>query len=161
MTDVAVALTVNGKPHRVAAAPNVILADLLRDKFGLTGCKVGCDGGVCGACTVLVDGRPVAACATFAFAVEGRAVTTIEGLGHGDVLHGVQAAFLAEGAFQCGFCTSGMIMTIVAMLAETPNPDEATIRDWLGGSLCRCTGYRQIANAIRRAVRSNSVAQAS
>lgn len=152
MADVALTLTLNGKTHRVATAPNVVLADLLRERFALTGCKVGCDEGVCGACTVLVNGRPVAACTTFAFAIDNCAVTTIEGLGRPELLHRVQAAFLSTGAFQCGFCTSGMIMSVVALLAEHADPDDATIRDWLAANLCRCTGYRQIVAAIRHAV---------
>jgi carbon-monoxide dehydrogenase small subunit len=151
VTDIAIALTLNGKAYKLAVAPNLTLADLLRERFALNGCKVGCDGGVCGACTVIADGAPVAACATFAFAADGCAVTTIEGLGRDDALHRVQQAFLATGAFQCGFCTSGMILSIVALLEREPSPDDATIRDWLGGNLCRCTGYRQIADAIRHA----------
>jgi len=154
VTDVPISLTLNGKPHELAVAPNIVLADLLRDRFALTGCKVGCDEGVCGACTVLVDGIPVAACATFAFVADGRSIMTIEGLSLGGMLNRVQAAFLATGAFQCGFCTSGMILSIVALLAHTPDPDDETIRDWLGGNLCRCTGYRQIVDAIRHAVRA-------
>lgn len=156
MTDAPLSLTLNGKTHDLAVAPNIVLADLLRDQFALNGCKVACDEGVCGACTVLVDGVPVAACATFAFTIDGRSVMTIEGLGRGGVLNRVQAAFLATGAFQCGFCTSGMILSIVALLARDPNPDDETIRDWLGGNLCRCTGYRQIVDAIRHAVRAQS-----
>jgi carbon-monoxide dehydrogenase small subunit len=156
VTDVSISLTLNGKTHDLAVAPNIVLADLLRDRFGLNGCKIGCDEGVCGACTVLIDGTPVAGCAAFAFAVDGRSVTTIEGLGAAGVLDRVQAAFLATGAFQCGFCTSGMILSIVALLAREPDPDDETIRDWLGGNLCRCTGYRQIVDAIRHAVRIES-----
>jgi carbon-monoxide dehydrogenase small subunit len=156
MTDIAISLTLNGKACQVAVAPNLTLADLLRDRFALTGCKVGCDEGVCGACTVIADGAPVAACATFAFAADGCAVTTIEGLGRDGALHRVQQAFLATGAFQCGFCTSGMILSIVALLERESSPDDETIRDWLGGNLCRCTGYRQIAEAIRHAASSVS-----
>ena len=122
----------------------------------MNGCKVGSDGGVCGACTVLVGGIPVAACATFAFAVDGRSITTIEGLGRAGALDRVQNAFLATGAFQCGFCTSGMILSIVALLERDPDPSDETIRDWLGGNLCRCTGYRQIADAIRHAMLAES-----
>jgi aerobic carbon-monoxide dehydrogenase small subunit len=158
MTDVTLAFSLNGKPQRLAVAPNVVLADLLRERFALIGCKVGCDQAVCGACTILVDGRPVAACATFAFMVDGCAVTTIEGLAAPGALHRVQTAFLATGAFQCGFCTPGMILSIVALLAHDHNPDDETIRDWLGGNLCRCTGYGQIAAAIREAVPAPEVA---
>jgi carbon-monoxide dehydrogenase small subunit len=152
VTDVAISLTLNGKAQKLAVAPNVTLADLLRESFALTGCKVGCDEGVCGACTVIVDGAPVSACNTFAFSVDGRSVTTIEGLAAAGTLHRVQQAFLDSGAFQCGFCTSGMILSIATLLAREPKPDEATIRDWLAGNICRCTGYRQIRDAIERAM---------
>jgi aerobic carbon-monoxide dehydrogenase small subunit len=151
VTEISISLTINGTAHNLSVAPNIVLADLLRERFALNGCKVGCDEGVCGACTVLVDGKPAAACATFAFAVDRRSVTTIEGLGRAGELNRVQAAFLATGAFQCGFCTSGMILSVVGLLARVSNPDDETIRDWLGGNLCRCTGYRQIVDAIRHA----------
>lgn len=154
MTDVPISLTLNGKAHDLAVAPNIVLADLLRDRFALNGCKVGCDEGVCGACTVLVDGMPMAACATFAFAVDGRSVMTIEGLGRDGVLNRIQSAFLATGAFQCGFCTPGMVLSIVALLASRPDPDDEAIRDWLGANICRCTGYRQIVDAVRHAARN-------
>ena len=158
MTDIAISFSLNGKTHELIVAPNVVLADLLRDRIALNGCKVACDEGVCGACTVIVDGKPTAACVTFAFAVDGCSITTIEGLGRDGALHPVQTAFLATGAFQCGFCTSGMIVSVVALLARDPNPDDATIQDWLGGNLCRCTGYRQIVDAIRQAVVARPVA---
>ena len=154
MSEVAISFTLNGKPQSLAVAPNLVLADLLRERFGLTGCKVGCDEGVCGACTVLIDEVPVAACARFAFSADGRVVTTIEGLSRGETLDRVQAAFLAAGALQCGFCTPGMILSVVALLARVPDPDEATIRDWLGGNICRCTGYKSIVDAIRLAARA-------
>ncbi len=152
MNDVAISFTLNGKAQKLTVAPNVTLADLLREHFILNGCKVGCDEGVCGACTVIVDGAPVSACNTFAFSVDGRSVTTIEGLAASGTLHRVQQAFLDSSAFQCGFCTAGMILSIATLLARDPNPDEATIRDWLAGNICRCTGYRQIRAAIERAV---------
>lgn len=161
MTEIQISLSVNGKAHDLAVPPNAVLADLLRDRLALNGCKVGCDQAVCGACTVLVDGVPFAACATFAFAVDGCSVTTIEGLGRAGALDRVQAAFLATGAFQCGFCTSGMILSIVALLAREPDPDDEMIRDWLGGNLCRCTGYRQIVDAIRHVVLAEFVVTAS
>jgi carbon-monoxide dehydrogenase small subunit len=160
VTEIPIVLTVNGKVHDLAVSTNTVLADLLRDRLALNGCKVGCDGGVCGACTVLVDGIPVAACATFAFAVDGRSITTIEGLGRAGALDRVQNAFLATGAFQCGFCTSGMILSIVALLERDPDPSDEMIRDWLGGNLCRCTGYRQIADAIRHAMLAESAGPA-
>jgi aerobic-type carbon monoxide dehydrogenase small subunit (CoxS/CutS family) len=152
---ITVSVTLNGAPRQFTVAPNNVLADVLREHCGLTGCKVGCDQGVCGACTVLVNGRPVAACATFMFAVDGATITTVEGLASGDVLHRVQEAFVACGAFQCGFCTSGMILSAVALLAEHPDPDEATIRAWLAGNLCRCTGYAPIVAAVREAASHN------
>lgn len=154
MTEITVSVSVNGKPRRLAVSSNAVLADVLRERCGLTGCKVGCDQGVCGACTVLVDGEPVAACATFMFAVEGSEITTIEGLPAPGILHRVQQAFLARDAFQCGFCTSGMILSATALLARMPDPDEETIRRWLAGNLCRCTGYGPIVAAVRDAAQA-------
>jgi aerobic carbon-monoxide dehydrogenase small subunit len=151
MTGIGVSVTLNGLPRQFQVASNDVLADVLRERCGLTGCKVACDQGVCGACTVLVNGRPVAACATFMFAVDGAEITTIEGLATGDALHPVQEAFVTCGAFQCGFCTPGMILSIVALLGEEPDPDEHTIRRWLDGNLCRCTGYGPIVAAVRAA----------
>ena len=150
---ITVLVTLNGLPRQFAVSSSDVLADVLRETCGLTGCKVGCDQGVCGACTVLVNGKPVAACATFMFAVDGKEITTIEGLAPDDGLHHVQQAFLSCGAFQCGFCTAGMIMSVVALLMEDPDPDEETIRTWLGGNLCRCTGYNPIVAAVREAAR--------
>jgi carbon-monoxide dehydrogenase small subunit len=151
MTAISVCVTLNGVARQFQVAPNDVLADVLRERCGLTGCKVGCDQGVCGACTVLVNGRPVAACATFMFAVDGADITTIEGLAPGSSLHRVQEAFVTCGAFQCGFCTPGMILSIVALLDEEPHPDEHTIRRWLDGNLCRCTAYRPIVEAVHTA----------
>jgi carbon-monoxide dehydrogenase small subunit len=123
----------------------------------LTGCKVGCDQAVCGACTILVDGEPQTACTTFAFELDGKTVTTIEGLGSGlanGTLHPVQRAFLDHTAFQCGFCTPGMILSVTALLARHPDPDEATIRRWLNANICRCTGYAMIIDAVKAAARA-------
>jgi carbon-monoxide dehydrogenase small subunit len=156
VTDVAIVFTLNGKAHKLAVAPNLTLADMLRERFLLNGCKVGCDEGVCGACTVIVDGAPVSACNSFAFSVDGCSVTTIEGLASGGTLHHVQQAFLDSGAFQCGFCTSGMILSIVTLLSREAAPDEATMRDWLAGNICRCTGYGQIRDAIGQAMAAAS-----
>lgn len=142
---------INGVAHSILVEDRQNLADLLRDQLGLTGCKVGCDQGVCGACTVLVDGRPVAACATFAFMAEGAHITTIEGLSSGTGLDPVQQAFLETGAVQCGFCTAGLVLSVHALLARTPDPDDPTIRAWLGAHVCRCTGYAAILNAVRMA----------
>jgi carbon-monoxide dehydrogenase small subunit len=130
------------------------LADVLREDLQLLGCKIGCDQAVCGACTVLVDDIPVTACTTFAFELDGETVTTIEGLAEGGSLHRVQRAFLEHGAFQCGFCTPGMILSVKALLARHPEPDEALIRQWLNANICRCTGYQMIVEAVRAAART-------
>jgi aerobic carbon-monoxide dehydrogenase small subunit len=153
-----ISIAVNGRRQQFQVEPNEVVADVLRERCGLTGCKVGCDQSVCGACTVLVDGEPVAACATFMFAVDGTEITTIEGLAADDALHPVQQAFLSCGAFQCGFCTSGMILSIVALLRKNKDPDEPTIRRWLAGNLCRCTGYGPIIEAVREAAQASAEA---
>jgi carbon-monoxide dehydrogenase small subunit len=151
MTSVTRAFTVNGKPRHVAVADSQTLADMLRDQLGLTGCKIGCDQAVCGACTVLVNGTPVAACSTFAFMAEGAEILTIEGLSPRGRMGVVQQAFLEAGAVQCGFCTAGLILSVHALLRATPHPDDAAIADWLGGHVCRCTGYNAILDAVRLA----------
>jgi aerobic carbon-monoxide dehydrogenase small subunit len=151
-----IAVTINGCAHRLAVPPRRILADLLREDLQLLGCKIGCDQAVCGACTVLVDDLPVAACATFAFEVDGKAVTTIEGLAEGGALDLVQRAFLEYGGFQCGFCTPGMILSVKALLARYPDPDEELIRQWLNANICRCTGYQMIIEAVRAAAKAGS-----
>ncbi len=145
---VALALTVNGDPVRVAVPPARTLLELLRYDLGLTGSKQGCDAGDCGACTVLVDGRPVLACLTLAVTVDGRAVETVESLARGPDLHPLQAAFVRHGAAQCGFCTPGMLMSAVALLAEVPRPSRDQVRHGLAGNLCRCTGYTKILDAV-------------
>jgi carbon-monoxide dehydrogenase small subunit len=150
---IAISLTLNGRPLRMEVAPELMLADLLRDQCGLTGTKIGCDQATCGACTVLLDGAPVAACATFAWQTEGAAVTTIEGLAVDGALDPVQQAFKANSAFQCGYCTPGMILSAKALLATNPAPDRATIRDWLSANVCRCTGYQMIIEAVEDAAR--------
>jgi aerobic carbon-monoxide dehydrogenase small subunit len=147
------AFNVNGTTHHVMIVDEQTLADLLRDQLGLTGCKVGCDQGVCGACTVLVDGVPVAACSCFAFMVEGAVIETIEGLAPRGRLDPVQQAFLETGAVQCGFCTAGLVMSVHALLRRVPDPDDATISHWLEAHVCRCTGYTAILNAVRLAAR--------
>jgi carbon-monoxide dehydrogenase small subunit len=146
-------LTVNGRTYRLSVPPRLILADLLHDELQLTGCKIGCDQAVCGACTVIVDDLPVTACTTFAFELDGKAVTTIEGLARDGALHPIQQAFLDHGAFQCGFCTSGMILSVKALLARHPDPDEPLIRQWLNANICRCTGYQMIVEAVRAAAK--------
>ena len=146
-----ITLTVNECNHRLSVSARRILADLLREDLQLTGCKIGCDQAVCGACTVLVEGMPVTACTSFAFEFDGKAVTTTEGLAAGGVLDPVQQAFLEHGAFQCGFCTPGMILSVKALLARHPEPDEMLIRQWLDANICRCTGYEMIFDAVRAA----------
>jgi len=137
-------LSVNDRSVVVDVPVEMTLADFLRDRLGLLGCRVACDQGVCGACTVLVDDAPVAACSSFAFMAEGRRVRTVEGLAADDR---VRAAFLRTGAVQCGFCTAG-IMSVHALLLVDPDPDEAAIRSWLAGNVCRCTGYAPIIEAV-------------
>src|SRR6516165_2239612 len=157
MTDaIDITLTVNSRVHRLSVSPRRILADLLRDELQLTGCKIGCDQAVCGACTVLVEGMPVTACTSFAFEFDGKALTTIEGLAPGGVMDPVQQAFLEHGAFQCGFCTPGMILSVKALLARHPEPDEMLIRQWLDANICRCTGYQMIIDAVRVAAKAGA-----
>ena len=139
--------SLNGRDEEIEIEPGVVLADVLREEFGLTGTKVSCDQGACGACTVVIDGRPVASCTEFAYMVAGRSVTTIEGLGSASELHPIQRAFLEAAALQCGFCTPGMIMLLDCLLREHPNPDDATLRSWLSSNFCRCTGYQPIMDA--------------
>ena len=143
--------TLNGRRRQFDVEPNQLLIDLLREKMHLTGTKYGCGIGECSACTVLLDGEPVLSCLTLAGDVDGRDVTTIEGLSEGDEIDVVQEAFLEEGAVQCGFCTPGFIMTSKALLKEHPNPTEEEIREYLKGNLCRCTGYVNIIKAVKRA----------
>lgn len=151
---ISVRFTLNGKETEVATTTNRVLADLLRDDLDLKGTKVACGRTVCGACNVLIDGVPRASCSTFAFEVDGAEVTTIEGLSADDGLDPVQAAFAKKSAFQCGFCTSGMIVLAKALLAENPSPDRETIKDWISSNICRCTGYQLIVEAIEEAARS-------
>jgi aerobic-type carbon monoxide dehydrogenase small subunit (CoxS/CutS family) len=149
-----ITLAVNRRAHQLKVPPNRIVADLLREELMLTGCKIGCDQGVCGACTVLVDGLPITACTTFAFELDGTAVTTIEGLSEDEKLHPVQRVFLEHHAFQCGFCTPGMILSVKALLDHHCDPDETTIRQWLSANICRCTGYQMIIEAVRAAAKA-------
>ncbi len=151
-----VAFTLNGEPQRVAARPAERLSDVLREALGLTGTKVGCNAGDCGACTVLVDGRQVCACLTAVAQVEGRVVQTVEGLAHGARLDPLQRSFLAHGAAQCGICTPGMLMASRELLGRNANPSESEVCDALGGVLCRCTGYRKIVDAVLAAGRGEA-----
>ena len=149
-----ITVTVNRRTYRLNVPANRIVADLLREDLLLTGCKIGCDQAVCGACTVLVDGLPATACATFAFELDGTAVTKIEGLSEGGALHPIQRAFLEHSGFQCGFCTPGVILSVKALLDHHRDPDEAMIRQWLDANICRCTGYQMIVEAVRAAAQS-------
>ena len=147
-----VKLEINGKRHELLIEPRVTLLDALREHVGLTGSKKGCDQGQCGACTVHVDGERVLSCLTLAAQVEGRAVTTVEGLSAGGAdLHPVQAAFLAHDAFQCGYCTPGQIMSAVACIKEGHAGSDAEIREYMSGNLCRCGAYPHIVAAVREA----------
>jgi carbon-monoxide dehydrogenase small subunit len=147
-------LKVNGVDREVDAPARRLLVDLLRYDLGLTGTKEGCSVGVCGACTVLVDGEMVASCITLAAAVDGSEVTTIEGLAQDGRLHPVQQAFIDFGGFQCGICTPGQVMAAKALLDDNPRPTEAEIRDWMMGNLCRCTGYYKILESVVQAINS-------
>ena len=141
--------SVNDSPVVADVAPQETIADLVRDRLGLTGTKVSCDAQVCGTCTVLLDGRPVSGCTVLAVEVDGRAVTTIEGVAENDgTLHPLQQAFLDEAALQCGYCTPGMIMISLALLRDEASPDEAQVAEWLSGNICRCTGYVPIIRAV-------------
>lgn len=145
------AFVLNGSPIVCAVAPSDLLLETLRDELGLTGTKEGCGRGECGACTVLLDGRPVNSCLLPALEVEGREVTTIEGLARGHELSDVQQAFVERGGIQCGFCSPGMILSVQALLARSADPKEDEIRAALVGNLCRCTGYVQIVESVKAA----------
>jgi carbon-monoxide dehydrogenase small subunit len=142
---------VNGRPVELSVAPNRRLLDVLREDLGLTGTKEGCGEGECGACTVLLDGRPVNSCLVLAPEASGKKIVTIEGLSEDGRLHPIQQAFLEAGAVQCGFCTPGMILAAAALLEENPRPDERAIKTAISGNLCRCTGYVKIVEAVRLA----------
>ncbi len=148
---VSVNLTVNGEPVEVAVEPNRTLVQLLREDLGLTGTKHGCGLGDCGACTVLLDGKPVNSCLVLVVQARGREVLTIEGLAQNGNLHPIQQAFVDLGAIQCGFCTPGMILSAKALLDDTPKPTEKEIRTAISGNLCRCTGYQKIVEAVQEA----------
>jgi len=144
-----ITMTVNGDPCSIAVDPWRTLNEVLREDLGLTGTKLGCGEGDCGACTVLVEGRSVSSCLTLAVAVDGKDITTIEGLAlSGEELHPIQEAFIEKGAIQCGFCTSGMELSALNLLTKNPSPDEKEIRTAISGNLCRCTGYYNIVDAI-------------
>ncbi len=151
MSTLPVSLTVNGEPHTVEVDPRRSLLDLLRDTLGLTGTQKGCDQGACGACTVHLDGRRVLSCLTLGAQVEGREVTTIEGIGTADALHPVQQAFLDCDAFQCGACTAGQVMSAVALLDEDGWETADDVRELMSGNLCRCGAYPRIVDAVMSA----------
>ena len=144
-------VTVNGEPVRREVEARMTLADFLRHELGLTGTHVGCEHGVCGACTVLVDGRATRSCILYAVQADGCRVDSVESLADGDLLHPLQTAFGEHGALQCGFCTPGFLMSAVDLLSRIPDPSEAQVRQALSGSICRCTGYQPIVGAVMSA----------
>ncbi len=144
-------VTVNGTTYQESVDPRTLLSDFLRNDLGLTGTHVGCEHGVCGACTVLLDGEAVRSCLLFAPQVDGHEILTVEGLGTMDDLHPLQEAFREAHALQCGFCTPGILTTLVPYLEEHPNPTEEEIREAISGNLCRCTGYQHIIDAVKLA----------
>ena len=146
-----VSLTVNGTAHERQVESRLLLSDFLRHDLGFTGTHVGCEHGVCGACTILLDGLPVRSCLMFAAQSHGKAITTVEGLAVNGKLSPLQEAFRDSHALQCGYCTPGMLTTLTAFLAETPKPSEDEIREALSGNLCRCTGYQNIVDAVKLA----------
>jgi len=146
-----IAVTVNGRAYERDVEPRLLLSDFLRHDLGLTGTHVGCEHGVCGACTVLFDGEPVRSCILFAVQADGHALTTVEGLTPAGGLHPLQEAFWECHGLQCGFCTPGFLMTLVPFLEENPDPSEDEIRHAISGNLCRCTGYQHIVDAVKLA----------
>lgn len=153
-----ISLRVNGEDHAIEVEPRRLLLDCLRDDLDITGPKEGCGVGVCGACTIMIDGRLVSACLELAVRCDGSDILTIEGLADGDRLHPIQQAFVDHGGFQCGICTPGMVLTTKALLDRNPDPSDDDIDKWMMGSLCRCTGYYKIAESIRAAAKAMSTA---
>ena len=145
-------LTVNGQPYELYVKPKTLLVEVLRDRLGLTGTKRGCNSSSCGACTVILDGLAVKSCSILALQADGGEVLTVEGLASGAELHLLQEAFLDHGAFQCGFCTAGMMMSAKALLDENPNPTKEQIKEGIHGNICRCTGYNSIIRAVTAVV---------
>ena len=149
MTDrIALSLTINGRDYPIRVEPRRTLADAIREDCGQTGTHVGCEHGVCGACTVIVDGEPVRSCLMFAVQAAGRPIRTVEGLAQGDVLHPLQRAFMAHHGLQCGFCTPGFLMLVVSVLEREPDVEVDALVDILSSNLCRCTGYQNIIKAV-------------
>jgi carbon-monoxide dehydrogenase small subunit len=151
---VSISFTVNGEPVSAEVEPRTLLVTFLREHLGLTGTHVGCDTSQCGACCVHLDGRSIKSCTIFAVQANGRAVTTIEGLGTPDNLHPMQAAFREHHGLQCGFCTPGMIMSAVDFASRNPAPSDSEVRHWLEGNICRCTGYQNIVESIQAGARA-------
>lgn len=145
-------VTVNGEMYERDVEPRVLLSDFLRHDLGLTGTNVGCEHGVCGSCTVLLDGEPVRSCTMLAVQTDGRCLDTVEGLADGEAMHGLQEAFSACHGLQCGFCTPGMLMTLVPVYNEARRLSDQEIREAISGNICRCTGYQQIVEAVRHAL---------
>jgi carbon-monoxide dehydrogenase small subunit len=154
MNERTIRVTVNGRPHEATVEVRKTLADFLRDDLELTGTHLGCEHGVCGACTVILDGAAVRSCLLFAAQVNGRHIETVEGLADGETLNPLQQAFHEHHALQCGFCTPGFLMTVTCFLRECPDPSDAQIREAIAGNLCRCTGYKNIVTAVRAAAQS-------
>jgi carbon-monoxide dehydrogenase small subunit len=146
-------LKINGEPYEVSIKPNMTLLDFLRDEIGLTGTKKGCDTGQCGACTVIFDGKPINSCLILAADANGKEILTVEGLNRNGKLHPLQEAFIQEGSVQCGYCTSGMLLSAKALLDENPAPGEEEVKKAIAGNLCRCTGYVRIVKAVLAAAR--------
>ncbi len=153
MRQVEITLKINGIPYTLGVLPQRTLVEVLRETLGLTGTKKSCNEGECGACTVLMDGKPVASCLVLAIDAQGKEIVTIEGLAEGEKLHPIQEAFLKHGGIQCGFCTPGMVMSAKALLDENPMPTPVDVRKGISGNLCRCTGYQQIVDSIMAASR--------
>ncbi|MBL6769794.1 MAG: (2Fe-2S)-binding protein [Rhizobiales bacterium] len=145
-------IKINGKEYSETIDDNILLVDFLREKIGLTGTHVGCDTSQCGACVVHINGDSVKSCTTLAMQVNGKDITTIEGLSDGDNLHPIQKAFQNNHALQCGFCTPGLVMSAVDLLQKNKNPSEDEIREWFEGHICRCTGYKNIIKAVQEAI---------
>lgn len=156
---VTVTVNVNGVQYQRTVEPRLLLSDFLRHELGLTGTHVGCEHGVCGTCTVLLDGQSVRSCLMFAVQADGREVTTVEALGTIDQLHPLQEAFREAHGLQCGFCTPGFLMSLVPFLEQNPNPTEAEIREAISGNLCRCTGYQKIVEAVKLAAEKMAAAR--
>jgi aerobic carbon-monoxide dehydrogenase small subunit len=154
MRDQQIEVEVNGQRRSLSVEPRLLLVHLLRENLSLTGTHVGCDTSSCGACTVLLDGRSVKSCTILAVQADGRSVTTIEGIGDSKSLHPMQEAFWAEHGLQCGYCTTGMIMSAVDVIQRNPDPTDEQIREGLGGNVCRCTGYHNIVRAVKAAAKA-------